>query len=52
MFYGVKCREFDEYIIIECKTADKAFNDFDCEAVFDNIDNANAYKHWLQENEI
>ena len=35
MFYGVKCREFDDYVIIEGKTPDELFTGFNCEAIFD-----------------
>lgn len=48
MFYGVKCREFDEYVIIERDNVDELFTEFGCEAVFDDINNAEVYKNWLE----
>lgn len=49
MFYGVKCREFDEYIIIENVNANDLFENHNVEAVFNDIENAEAYKNWLEQ---
>ena len=37
-YYGVKCREFDEYIIIQGETAEELFGEHGVEAVFDTME--------------
>jgi hypothetical protein len=47
MYYGVKSYE-DTYIIVESTKADDLFINYGCEAVFDLLENAEAYKEWLE----
>lgn len=47
MYYGVKCIENYEYVVIECDTPEDAFEKYSCEAVFDDIEDARAYSNWL-----
>lgn len=47
MFYGVRLCE-GEYDIIEGELADELFCGFSCEAVFNDIELAEAYKEYIE----
>lgn len=54
MFYGIRLKEcysdekFDKYIVFESESPEELFNEFECEAVFNNIDSAEGYIIWLE----
>jgi hypothetical protein len=48
MFYGVRCIAQYEYQIIGALTTDSLFQQ-ECEAVFCDLENAEAYRDWLED---
>jgi hypothetical protein len=47
-YYGICCREDWEYLIVKADNPIELFNNYNCQAVFDDLNNAKAYKTWLE----